>query len=326
VIGDCKKQYRATNADKIRAYQKQYRAAKADKMRAYQKEYRTAKAKEIREQRKTQRSTEDWKQQHKQKLKQYRDANVEKNREYSKRYRAANAEKLRAQKKEYRALNAEKIRAHKQQCHAARVEKDPKGTWFAKAFRAAQSRAKRYGLPYDKELPVLELPDVCPVLGISLKYPAKAGNKRSDNSPSLDRMHPTYGYVAANLRIISFRANTLKNDATADELCAVLQYVYEIDGYSPLTKGVPVIKRDELDDMTSCLNRASDGERIFVLLARDPAAPSAIRRWVDVRINLGKNKATDPQIVEALDCADRMEREREEIRARQQTLMHVEAP
>jgi hypothetical protein len=87
-----------------------------------------------------------------------------------------------------------------------------------------------------------------------------------------------------------------------------------------------VIKRDEIEYTESCLNKARDDERIFVLLARDPAAPSAIRRWVDVRINLGKNKATDPQIVEALDCADRMEREREEVRARQQTLMHVEAP
>lgn len=85
-------------------------------------------------------------------------------------------------------------------------------------------------------------------------------------------------------------------------------------------------KRDEIDDSESCLNKARDDERVFVLLARDPAAPSAIRRWVDVRINLGKNKLTDPQIVEALDCADRMDRERDELRARQQTLLHVEAP
>jgi hypothetical protein len=87
-----------------------------------------------------------------------------------------------------------------------------------------------------------------------------------------------------------------------------------------------VIKRDEIDDVNSCFNRASDGERIFILRAIDPAAPSVIRRWVDVRINLGKNKLTDPQIVEALDCADRMDRERDELRARQQTLLHVEAP
>lgn len=87
-----------------------------------------------------------------------------------------------------------------------------------------------------------------------------------------------------------------------------------------------MIKRDEIEYSESCFNKARDDERVFVLLARDPAAPSAIRRWVDVRINLGKNKLTDPQIVEALDCADRMDRERDELRARQQTLLHVEAP
>lgn len=75
-----------------------------------------------------------------------------------------------------------------------------------------------------------------------------------------------------------------------------------------------MIKRDEINDSTSCLNRAHDGERIFILLARDVAAPAAIRAWVAERIRLGKNALTDDQIVEALDCALRMDREREESR------------
>lgn len=68
-------------------------------------------------------------------------------------------------------------------------------------------------------------------------------------------------------------------------------------------------KRDELTDSKSCLNRAHDDELLFVLLARDPAAPVAIRTWVDERIRLGKNAASDPQIVEALECARRMEQD-----------------
>lgn len=71
-----------------------------------------------------------------------------------------------------------------------------------------------------------------------------------------------------------------------------------------------MIKRDEIEDTNSCLNKAHDGERLFVLLARDPAAPIAIRAWVAERIRLGKNMLEDAQIVEALDCADRMDRER----------------
>ena len=87
-----------------------------------------------------------------------------------------------------------------------------------------------------------------------------------------------------------------------------------------------MIKRDEIEYESSCFNKARDDERVFVLLARDPAAPVAIRAWVAERLRIGKNSITDAQVIEALDCASRMEREREEVRARQQTFLHVEAP
>jgi hypothetical protein len=67
-----------------------------------------------------------------------------------------------------------------------------------------------------------------------------------------------------------------------------------------------MIKRDEIENPKSCFNRALDEERIFVLLARDPAAPIAIRAWVAERIRLGKNRSGDDQIREALDCANLM--------------------
>lgn len=69
-------------------------------------------------------------------------------------------------------------------------------------------------------------------------------------------------------------------------------------------------KVDELFKRGSCLNRAQDDEMVFVLLARDSCAPAAIRFWCGKRILDGKNRLTDPQIVEALACADRMEEER----------------
>ena len=71
-----------------------------------------------------------------------------------------------------------------------------------------------------------------------------------------------------------------------------------------------MIKRDEIDDPESCFNKARADERLFVLLARDAAAPVAIRAWVKERIRLNKNVWGDAQIVEALDCAQRMETER----------------
>lgn len=68
-----------------------------------------------------------------------------------------------------------------------------------------------------------------------------------------------------------------------------------------------MLKRDELTNPDSCFNRARMDEMVFVLLARDVAAPSTIRQWVKERIARGKNIMTDRQIEEALLCADAME-------------------
>ncbi len=76
-----------------------------------------------------------------------------------------------------------------------------------------------------------------------------------------------------------------------------------------------MLKRNELTDPRSCMSRARDDEMTFVLLARDVAAPVTIRMWVEARILCGKNKADDPQIVEALECAREMERQRREVTA-----------
>jgi len=69
-------------------------------------------------------------------------------------------------------------------------------------------------------------------------------------------------------------------------------------------------KREELSDPSSCMNRAEEDEMTFVLLGRDPAAPIAIRAWIRARIRLGKNKATDLQILDAENCAKQMEASR----------------
>jgi predicted DNA-binding transcriptional regulator AlpA len=60
----------------------------------------------------------------------------------------------------------------------------------------------------------IKIPRVCPALGI----PIVLGEKRSDNSPSLDRIVPEKGYVLGNVRVISDKANRLKADLTHAQL------------------------------------------------------------------------------------------------------------
>ena len=86
-------------------------------------------------------------------------------------------------------------------------------------------RAKKNNIPFDITVEDIIIPETCPVLGISLK----AGEKKvCSNSPSIDRIKPELGYVKGNIQIISFRANTLKNNATIEELQKVLEHLKKI--------------------------------------------------------------------------------------------------
>jgi hypothetical protein len=67
-----------------------------------------------------------------------------------------------------------------------------------------------------------------------------------------------------------------------------------------------MLKGKERSDTNSCWNKAREDELLFILLARDPAAPVAIEAWINERIRLGKNQGSDTQIADARACALRM--------------------
>lgn len=75
-------------------------------------------------------------------------------------------------------------------------------------------------------------------------------------------------------------------------------------------------KQDELCYPGSCFNKALPDEYMFVLLARDAAAPAVIRSWVAERVRLGMNGLGDYQVVEALQLAKDMEEQYTVLRVR----------
>lgn len=81
----------------------------------------------------------------------------------------------------------------------------------------AKSRAKIKNLDFDITEEDVKWNDVCPVLGISITYERNKGPGGDDNSPSLDRINNEKGYVKGNIRLISNKANKLKNRMTKDE-------------------------------------------------------------------------------------------------------------
>lgn len=79
---------------------------------------------------------------------------------------------------------------------------------------SARSRARSKNLDFNIDVSDIELPEVCPLLGIPLSI--NASNK--EFSYSLDRIDSSKGYVRGNVWVISDRANRLKNNATLEEL------------------------------------------------------------------------------------------------------------
>lgn len=82
-------------------------------------------------------------------------------------------------------------------------------------LRRAEKRAAQLKIDFSLTAPP-PIPERCPVLGLRLT----PGGRRSNTSPSLDRLDPGRGYVDGNVRVISDRANRLKGDRTLAELQA----------------------------------------------------------------------------------------------------------
>lgn len=88
-------------------------------------------------------------------------------------------------------------------------------------LQEARTRAVAKGLDFDLKIEDIPMPETCPVLGIKIDFGARG---RADGSPSIDRVDNTKGYVRGNVRVISWRANRLKSDATTGELRLLVAY------------------------------------------------------------------------------------------------------
>jgi len=75
----------------------------------------------------------------------------------------------------------------------------------------------------------IEYPKVCPVLGIELDWNVKI-NGGQDNSPSLDRIDSTKGYIKGNVMLMSTLANKMKQNATPEHLVKFSKYMLSEHG------------------------------------------------------------------------------------------------
>lgn len=126
---------------------------------------------------------------------------------------AKNKEKELLKMKERRRTHGHIWNANRRNNH----KKNP----LSNMIRCAKSRAKQKGLEFDLSLGDINLPEKCPILDIPLKVSEKTV---SDFSPTIDRIDNSKGYVKDNVIVISFRANTIKNNSTIEELKKIIHY------------------------------------------------------------------------------------------------------
>ena len=87
--------------------------------------------------------------------------------------------------------------------------------WARTRLAELRVKARKNGVPFDLVEDDLLLPERCPVFGTLMVL---APGRQNDQTPSVDRIVPSVGYVRGNIVIVSLRANRLKNDATPAEM------------------------------------------------------------------------------------------------------------
>lgn len=89
-------------------------------------------------------------------------------------------------------------------------------------LNGTRSRANERGIDFNLELEDIIIPDTCPICQIPLKF----SGKRTNNTPSIDRIDNSLGYIKGNVRIISWRANRLKSNITKEEVARLNDYLF----------------------------------------------------------------------------------------------------
>lgn len=94
-------------------------------------------------------------------------------------------------------------------------------------IKSAKGRAKKKGLEFDIDETDIIIPEYCPVLGFRLE---KGNGKVHKNSPTIDRINPNKGYIKGNVIVVSQRANTIKTNATIEEIFKVYEFYKNLGG------------------------------------------------------------------------------------------------
>ena len=115
-----------------------------------------------------------------------------------------------------------KVMTYCKPCNTARVKSNQSPE--QKMLQRARNRARKNGVECTINLEDIHIPKICPVLQFEL-VPHSGSSGGRPNSPALDRIDNSKGYVPGNVQVISHRANQMKADANLAELKLFAKWV-----------------------------------------------------------------------------------------------------
>jgi hypothetical protein len=197
------RRYAAKHKDRVRRQQRENYLANQESRLAYAREQRqrmraAPESEKARIREETRLRMAQWRAEN-------REHALEQGRLYARRYYRRNKKKCYAQSKRWRANNLERANAQaRASCLRFRRNNPAKYLWHC-----ARGRAKKFGIPFDLQPSDIVVPERCPVLGVLMKQ------LTGPNTPTIDRIRPSLGYVKGNVAVICRRANAIKNDCVS---------------------------------------------------------------------------------------------------------------
>lgn len=154
---------------------------------------------------------------------------------YQKEYGIKNKEKISKNKKEYRLKNLEILKEKHKKYYANDKEGFRKNQieYYAipenrakRILCKARETARRRGHEFNLDISDIVIPEYCPLLGIKLTHDLGRGQLQSNSS--IDRIDSSKGYIKGNVQIISRLANSMKTNATKEQLIEFAKNVLRI--------------------------------------------------------------------------------------------------
>jgi len=129
-------------------------------------------------------------------------------------YRQNSAAKIKAYRANWVSTNRDRVNELGSKARKRRHRIDPLKTML----RAAKRRAAQNNIEFSITIEDIFMPLRCPLLDIPLNV---NDNKLGPDSPTLDRIRNSIGYVPRNVIVVSYAANRCKGNLNSDDIMKI---------------------------------------------------------------------------------------------------------